>query len=97
MRAAEARWRPVARVVVKEPARAPLRPGLARALEVLALQREREAVARRERRASRPDLEVHLDDLSGLQLLRLVVRVPGLVLGRALRLELALRHAQPTL
>src|SRR6478736_3793386 len=64
MRAAEARRRPVARVVVQEPARAPLRTGLAGALEVLALKREREPVARRERRAARPDLDVDLDDLA---------------------------------
>src|SRR5882672_9761990 len=97
MRAAEARGWPVPRVVVQEPARAPLRPGLARPLEVLALERERDAVARRQRRAARPDLDVDLDDLARLELLRLVVRVPGLVRARALRIELPLRRAQPAL
>src|SRR5262245_28565983 len=97
MRAAEARARPVARVVVQEPARAPLRPGLAGAFEVLALQRERETVAGGERRASRPDLEVDFGDFSRFQLLRLVVRVPGLEFGRAQGIELPLRHAQPAL
>src|SRR5262245_23618757 len=77
MRAAEARGRPVARVVVQEPARAALRTGLSGTLEVLALKGEREAVARRERSASRPDLEIDLDDLAGLQLLRFVVALPG--------------------
>src|SRR5262245_13612713 len=81
MRAAEARGRPVARIVVQKPARAPLRPGLAGTLEVLSLQGQREAVAGGQRRASRPDLEVDVDDLAGLQLPRFVVHMPGLELG----------------
>src|SRR4249920_2944100 len=97
MRSGEDRGRPVARIVVQEPARALLCAGFAGALEVLSLQREREAIARRQRRARRPDLQVHFDDLSGLELLRLVVRVPGLILRRASRLELPLRNAQPAL
>src|SRR5437867_4284682 len=89
--------RPVARVVVQEPARAFLHSGLARALEVLSLQGERELVAGRERKARRPDLEVDFVNLAGFQLLRLVVRMPRLPFGRALRIELPLRDAQPAL
>src|SRR5881628_12611 len=54
MHAGEGLRRTVARVVVQKPARAFLRAGLARALEVLSLQRERESMAggKRERRGS---------------------------------------------
>src|SRR5690349_13801977 len=87
----------VARIVVQEPARAPLRTGFPRPLEILSLQGEREPIARRKRGARRPDLEVDFDDLTGLELLRLVVGVPRLPFGRALRVELSLGHAQPAL
>src|SRR5439155_15377590 len=95
MRPAEARRRAVARVVVQEPARAFLYGGLARALEVLSLQGEREAAAGGKREARRPDFEIHFHDLARLQLLRFVVRVPRLPFGGELRVELPLRHAQP--
>src|SRR4249920_3453323 len=88
MRAGKARRRPVARIVVEEPARPFLHAGLARALEVLALQRECEPVAGRKREARRPDLEVHFVDFTGFQLLRFVVRVPGLPFGGAPGIEL---------
>src|SRR5437879_13773046 len=97
MRASEHLRRPVAWIVVQEPARAFLHAGLARALEVLSLQGERESVAGRERKARRPDFEVDFVNLAGFQLLRLVVRMPGLPFGRALRIELPLRDAQPAL
>src|SRR5438876_9088121 len=97
MRAGEGLRRPVARVVVEEPARALLHACFARALEVLSLQGERETVACGKREARRPDLEIHLDGLAGSQLLRLVVRVIRLPFGGALRIELSLRDAQPSL
>src|SRR5882672_8044991 len=93
----EALGRPVARIVVEEPARSFLHAALARALEVLSLQGERETVACGKREARRPDFEVDFVNLAGFQLLRLVVRMPGLPFGRALRVELALRDAQPAL
>src|SRR5689334_3530208 len=73
VRSAEARWRPIARVVVQEPARTFLRAGFSGTLEVLSLQREREPIAYRKRGARRPDLEIDLDDLAGFQLLRFIV------------------------
>src|SRR6266699_4905307 len=97
MRAGESLRRPVPRIVVQEPAGALLRSRFLRPLEVLSLQRKRETKSRGKRKARRPDLDVHAVDFTGSQLLRLVVRVPGLPFGGAQRIELSLRDAQPPL
>src|SRR5690348_14550746 len=63
-RAGEAVRRTVDRVVVREPRDAAQRAGGAGALEVLALDGQREARALRQPEPHRPDLEIDLVDLA---------------------------------
>ena len=80
MHAGEGLRRPVARVVVQEPARAFLHADLARALEVLSLQRERESMAGRKREA-----ENALDDLLALSKKRHVMSIAVAVVHMGLQ------------
>src|SRR5262245_21110617 len=95
--AGEALVRAVDWDVVGEPGDAAQRAGGAGTLEILALDGEREARALGQPQPHWPDLEIDLVDLARRERLPLVVRIAGQVLGRALRVELALRHAQPAL
>ena len=103
--AAEDVRRPVARIIVQErPAAGELvleirqpsaaRPGI---FVVLAADGERDAIARRHHDRGRPDLDIELDHLAGLERLLLVVGVIGPVGRRELLVELAVRGAQPAL
>src|SRR2546430_11409070 len=102
--AAEHLRRPVGRVVVHEGAAAlhrvlhvGKRRRLACVFVVLAAQGQRHAVAGRHDDAGRPDLDVELDRRAGRERLLLVVGMPGAVRPRELRIELAVRGAQPSL
>src|SRR5258708_26280274 len=69
--------------------------GLAVVLVVPPADRDRDAIARRNDDAGRPDLDFQLDYFAGFQGLLLVVRAEGSVRQPAPRIELSLRRAQP--
>src|SRR5260221_8512391 len=103
--AAEDRRRTVARIIMQErPAAAQLvlevrqpRSGRFLPFIVSSPYAERQSVARGYDDARRPDLDVELHHLAGLERLRLVGGVGRPVLGRAPRSELAVRGGQPSL
>src|SRR6266699_2719645 len=70
------------------------RPGM---LVIPAADAQPDAVAGGNDDGSRPDFHIELDDLPGLQRLRFVMRVVGPIRRGTLRVELAMRGAQPAL
>ena len=101
---AEKRLWPVGGIVVDErPATAHRvlhvrqRRRLAAVVVILAAYRKRDAVARRNDDARRPDLDVELDNLARNERLLLVVGVERTVRQRAPGIELPVRSAQPAL
>ena len=100
--AAENLRRPVQRIGVRERPDALHRIGRVRQrrvgavdLVVLAAHRQRQAIALRHHDRGRPDLDVELDRLAGLQRPFLVVGVIRPIGLALLRIELAVRGAQP--
>src|SRR6266516_5188365 len=102
--AAEHIRRTVDRVVMHERAAAGHRVlhvgetgGLPGMLVILAAAAQPDAVAGGNDDGSRPDFHIELDDLPGLQRLQFVMRVVGPIRRGTLRVELAMRGAQPAL
>ncbi len=97
--------RTIARIVVQERAAAEQfileirQPCTGRLLPfvVAAAHRERDAIARGHDDRRRPQFDVERDDLAGLERLLFVVGVIRPVFGGQLRIELAVRGAQPAL
>src|SRR6201999_2379255 len=103
--AAEHVARPVSRVVMSKWADPGPHPtvgvfrtaGLAGINVVFSAYRQRDAISRRHDNAGRPDFDIDLVDLSRRERLYLVMAVIRAVRQRQHLVELAVRHAKPTL
>ena len=97
IRAGKQFWLTIGRVVVSKPSNAPKRAGRSRSLKILPLNCERQARPFGQRETHRPDLEIHLVDLAGVERLSFIMGIKRKVFRGAERIQVAQLNSQPAL